>query len=297
MAKCRTCSIIVSYNPEIENLVALTKTLALQDDFVVIVDNNSHNKESILSITKSLDRCHSILLDKNTGIAHAQNIGIEFALAENYTHIVFFDQDSSIDEYYIRDQLQVFAKLKSQHPKLAALGPAFVDKKHGFHYKIVNIDRYGRRTKIDTQHMQKPFAASLIISSGSLVSADALRDIGPMDERFFIDYVDTEWCLRAHAKGYVIFVNPQIQMLHAIGDNSLKLLKWRVPVHSAFRRYYRIRNAFFLLKMPHVPTLLALREIAFNLVHQLVLILFGHNKMGYVRSLWRGLKDGLNGKY
>lgn len=297
MVNSGTCSIIISYNPEIENLALLANALRMQCDFVVIIDNNSHNKNAILDITTSLDRCQCILLDQNTGIAHAQNIGIERALAENYSYIAFFDQDSTIDDDYINKQLQVFSALKGQHVKLAAIGPAFVDKKHGFHYKIVNIDRYGRRTKIDTQQLQQPFAASLIISSGSLVSAEALRAIGPMDERFFIDYVDTEWCLRAHDRGYVIYVNPQVQMLHAIGDNSLKLLRWRVPVHSPFRRYYRIRNAFFLLKMPHVPALLAMREIAFNLVHQLVLILCGQNKMAYVRSLWRGLRDGLNGKY
>lgn len=297
MVNSGTCSIIVSYNPEIENLTLLAHALRMQCDFVVIIDNNSHNKNAILNITTSLDRCQCIFLDQNTGIAHAQNVGIERALAESYSYIAFFDQDSTIDNDYINKQLQVFSAVKGQHVKLAAIGPAFVDKKHGFHYKIVNIDRHGWRTKIDTQHMKQPFAASLIISSGSLVSTEALRAIGPMDERFFIDYVDTEWCLRAHAKGYVIYVNPQVQMLHAIGDNSLKLLKWRVPVHSPFRRYYRIRNAFFLLKMPHVPALLAMREIAFNLVHQLVLILCGQNKMAYVRSLWRGLRDGLNGKY
>lgn len=293
----KICAVIVSFNPEPTNLQKLTEQLIACGVAVCLVDNNSGNKEQIRSVFSVSSGVHPFYLEENTGIAHAQNVGIRFALDHDYAYVVFFDQDSTIDAEFIQQQTAAFEQLRTAHPQLAALGPAFVDKKHGFHYKIVNIDRHGRRTKIDTQHMQQPFAASLIISSGSLVAADALRDIGPMDERFFIDYVDTEWCLRAHAKGYVIFVNPQVQMLHAIGDNSLKMLKWRVPVHSAFRRYYRIRNAFFLLKMPHVPTLLALREIAFNLVHQLVLILFGQNKMGYVRSLWRGLKDGLNGKY
>lgn len=291
------CSIIVSFNPDLSNIICLAEALVEQGSFVVIIDNNSSNKNSLKNKVQTLDRAHLFLLEKNTGIAHAQNIGIEYAEKNNFTQIFFFDQDSTIDSSYLKKQTQTFSCIKAQQPNLAALGPAFVDKQHGFHYKIVNIDRYGRRTKIDTQHLEKPFAASLIISSGSLVAADALRAIGPMDERFFIDYVDTEWCLRAQAKGYSIYVNPQVQMLHSIGDNSLKLLKWRVPVHSAFRRYYRIRNAFYLLKMPHVPTLLAVREIAFNLVHQMVLILFGQNKMGYVSSLWRGLKDGLNGKY
>lgn len=295
--RIKVCCIIVSFNPQIENILHLTLDISEQDSFVLIVDNNSKNHQELESRLPKNANTKLIQLPNNTGIAYAQNVGVEYALFNNYTHIVFFDQDSTIDSDFIRQQVTAFEHIRSAQPQLAALGPAFVDKKHGFHYKIVNIDRYGLRTKIDTQHVEQPFAASLIISSGSLVAADALRAIGPMDERFFIDYVDTEWCLRAHAKGYLIYVNPQVQMLHAIGDNSLKRLRWRVPVHSAFRRYYRIRNAFFLLKMPHVPTLLAVREITFNLVHQLVLILCGQNKLAYVRSLWRGLRDGLNGKY
>jgi len=291
------CAVIVSFNPEPTNLQRLTDQLLACGVSVCLVDNNSGNKEQISSIYPTSAAVKVFFLEENTGIAHAQNVGTQFALDHDYAYVVFFDQDSTIDSAFIQQQVREFEHIRSVQPRLAALGPAFVDKKHGFHYKIVNINRHGRRTKIDTQHLEQPFAASLIISSGSLVAADALRDIGPMDERFFIDYVDTEWCLRAHAKGYVIFVNPQVKMQHAIGDNSLKLFRWRVPVHSAFRRYYRIRNAFFLLKMPHVPTLLAVREITFNLVHQMVLILFGQNKLAYVRSLWRGLKDGLNGKY
>jgi rhamnosyltransferase len=291
------CSIIISFNPNIKNISSLATALVEQNSAVIIVDNHSENRISLIEAIQGKNNIEVISLQDNTGIAHAQNVGIKYALDNNYDYIVFFDQDSTINSDFLSCQFSAFNEIKKTEPLLAAIGPAFVDKKHGFHYKIVNIDRYGRRTKIDTQHMMQPFMASLIISSGSLVSAEALRAIGPMDERFFIDYVDTEWCLRAHDRGYVIYVNPQVQMLHAIGDNSLKLLKWRVPVHSAFRRYYRIRNAFFLLKMRHVPTLLAVREITFNLVHQLVLILFGQNKLAYVRSLWRGLKDGLNGKY
>lgn len=293
----QTCSIIVSFNPNITNITALAKSLARQGSSIIVIDNNSNNKYLLQKEILKIKKTKIIILDKNTGISHAQNIGIENAQTEKYSHVFFFDQDSTIDDEYTKKQMQVFYEIKTKQPNLAALGPALIDKKHGFNYKIINITQYGRRRKVSTQSRNEPFPASLIISSGSLVSVDALREIGPMDERFFIDYVDTEWCLRAHAKGYCIYINPQVKMLHSIGDKSLKLLKWRVPVHSPFRRYYRIRNALFLLEMPHVPTLLALREIIFNLVHQVVIILCEKNKMAYVRSLWRGLRDGLNGKY
>lgn len=39
----------------------------------------------------------------------------------------------------------------------------------------------------------------------SLISLRALDIVGAMEESFFIDQLDTEWCFRAHAAGYNVF--------------------------------------------------------------------------------------------
>ncbi|MBF4438429.1 glycosyltransferase family 2 protein, partial [Vibrio anguillarum] len=88
-----------------------------------------------------------------------------------------------------------------------------------------------------------PIEASCIISSGMAVRKNILDSVGVMDDSLFIDYVDTEWSLRARYLGNLILVDPQLVMGHEIGTDNLKLFKWRVPVHSASRRYYRIRNS------------------------------------------------------
>jgi rhamnosyltransferase len=71
-----------------------------------------------------------------------------------------------------------------------------------------------------------------------------------MRENYFIDYVDTEWCIRAEAMGYKNYVSSKAVMKHAIGDNILKFKYFNVPVHSPFRRYYRVRNAFYGKRKP-----------------------------------------------
>jgi len=42
----------------------------------------------------------------------------------------------------------------------------------------------------------------MLIASGCLIPADVLRDVGLMDDALFIDHVDTDWCMRARARGY-----------------------------------------------------------------------------------------------
>ena len=60
-----------------------------------------------------------------------------------------------------------------------------------------------------------------MISSGSLVSLEALREIGPFREDFFIDMVDTEWSLRGWARGRGSWIAESVPMRHALGKGTL----------------------------------------------------------------------------
>ncbi|MFU8927839.1 glycosyltransferase family 2 protein, partial [Acinetobacter puyangensis] len=177
--------------------------------------------------------------------------------------------------------------------KVGTIGPRFIDERFGFYYKTVNMSKLGFRDKLDVSNITEPVHSSLLISSGSLVAVNTLKKVGIMRENYFIDYVDTEWCIRAEYLGYKNYVSSKAVMEHTIGDNVLQFKYFNVPVHSPFRRYYRVRNAFYMMREPHVPLLLATREILFNFVHQFILILFEAKKIDYINSYFRGIKDGL----
>ena len=46
------------------------------------------------------------------------------------------------------------------------------------------------------------------------VRTDAWRDVGPLDERFFLYGEDIDWCVRAHAAGYALRVVDAGQVVH-----------------------------------------------------------------------------------
>ena len=117
-----------------------------------------------------------------------------------------------------------------------------------------------------------------------------------MNEALFIDYVDTEWCLRCARAGISVTVDPRVRMTHSIGDSMIELPGFRVPVHSPERRYYRVRNAFLLLRYTHVPKLMCLSEICFGFVHQFLLVLRGHRRSEYLKLYFRAVIDGLRGR-
>lgn len=281
-------AVIISYNPNVKNLENLIKSLLAQKVSVILVDNAS--TPFLLNNSLVVEK---ITLSSNSGIAKAQNIGIRAAMLNNAEYIIFFDQDSSIENNFIKNIHDDYLFLKNKGINVGAIGPRFIDERFNFYYKALDMQKNGLRKKIDVSNIKEPIHAAVLISSGSFVEVEALNKIGLMRENYFIDYVDTEWCIRAESLGFENYISSKAVMKHAIGDDVLQFKYFNVPVHSPFRRYYRVRNAYYLFREPHVPILLTFREIFFNFIHQTILVLYKNKKKDYIKSYLSGLKDGL----
>lgn len=285
-------AVVVTYNPSILKLKEFISSLHNVNDLsVVIVDNGSKNDDEILALQDS--KTFVLLQNENKGIAFAQNIGIIFSESKAAEYIVFFDQDSTIDNNFIDNLISDYYKILNDNEKVAAIGPRFLDEKSGFYFPALKLNNIGLIDKIDIENIKEPIEVSVLISSGTLVSLKVLNDIGLMKEEFFIDFVDTEWCFRAIAKGYKLFISQRAVMKHSIGDDTIQLLNFKIPVHSGFRRYFRIRNLFFMWKMPYIPKILTFKLMVSNFFHQILLMLLKNNKKDYVKYYFKAVKDGL----
>ncbi|VXB83642.1 dTDP-rhamnosyl transferase RfbF [Pseudomonas sp. 8AS] len=278
-------AVLVTYNPIFPKLIALLQSLRAADVVCCVVDNSAGIDFSAVS-----GLCHLVLLGDNKGIATAQNIGIETCLAQGAERIVFFDQDSVISERLIAELVDAF-----KDPEVKISAPVFFNESQGFEYPLVDVRACGTVRKRSVNSFSEAIDVSTVISSGTMVDASVFSIVGCMDERLFIDYVDTEWCLRCMREGISIRVNPRASMLHSIGDQSLRFRFFVVPVHSPLRRYYRIRNSLLLLRLRHVPLLYSLREIALNHFHQLVILLFLRDRYQYLRYCALAIRDGIKG--
>jgi rhamnosyltransferase len=288
--KLNLAAVIVTYNPQMPHLEALLQQLLTQVGCVVVVDNASNAEVQSALTQLQLDRLTVQCLDENSGIATGQNTGLQLAFEEGCDAVVFFDQDSTITDNFIP---ALSTGLIDPHVSIAA--PVFYDEQQGFGYPLVDILPSGRRKKYRPEELKGPIDVSVAISSGMLVRRSVFEQVGLLDERLFIDYVDTEWCLRCAAQGIAIRVIPAASMTHSIGDKSLSFAGFRVPVHSPVRRYYRIRNAFHLMRMEHVPWLMTVREVLFGLVHQIIMVAFEPDRKDYVFYYFKAVRDGVAG--
>lgn len=252
-------AVIVSFHPG-QGLEALLHALSPQVATMVVVDNGSRPDE-----LAGLDRCqltmsdlHVLALPDNRGLAYAQNQGIRLLIEQGCSHVLLLDQDSLPEGSMVEKLQQAFSQLQAKGHNVAAVGPEPIDDGNARPFFFV---RYGlwRNQRIFCPVDAKGccLAVDFLIASGCLIAVSALRDIGLMNEAFFIDQVDTEWCLRARFLQTQLFVACDAKMQHRLGDSTIHIglfgLDKHVPKHSPLRNYYMFRNTVWMFFQKTTP--------------------------------------------
>ena len=184
---------------------------------------------------------------ENLGIASAQNIGIEKALADHMTDLLFFDQDSMPPQELGQHLIHAREQLERNGLRVGAIGPLILDEKSNEPSPIIQSGKFWVYGYQPQMGLADPIPAEYIISSGSLIAATTIKSVGPMLSKLFIDWVDVEWGQRAQKRGDQNFVLPTVVMRHSIGDDFVRLGKKVINLHSDLRNFYIMRNAAYLV--------------------------------------------------
>ena len=101
-----------------------------------------------------------------------------------------------------------------------------------------------------------------VITSGSIISSDCIKKVGLFNERYFIEFVDIEYCSRVKNKGFRISVFCKPQLIAQFGNTTNVNIFGRTVFldnHEPWRHYYRSRNFMYLFTSKYV------RKNRFNL--------------------------------
>jgi rhamnosyltransferase len=278
--------VVVFYKPE---EVHIKNVMSLAADYdVVVVDNtpspsNYHFENNITLIT----------LNDNVGIAKALNIGVEYVKENSYQYCLLLDQDSEPKDELI-DGLVSFYEQQNDNTDIAVVAPCYHDKALGLDAAFIqNKFKMGRTAAIG----EVAIDASYVISSGTVLNLAVYDNIGPMNEDLFIDFVDIEWCLRAHNKGYKVLGLPWLTMEHEIGDKPVKFLGKEYVNHSPIRHYYYFRNIFMLLRMSHIPSQWKVSELLKVFPRFIVYATSTNNQFEHIKHMTKGIYHGLLGRF
>ena len=296
MKSTQVIAVIVVFQPELEALYQLVLATAEQVEGIVIVNNSP--KVSLNDLLQAADTpIHLITLEENMGIAYAQNIGIEWAISQNAQYVLLLDQDSTP----LPGMVQTLAKSFDCNSMVIAAGPQYQDFRTGVKSRFM-VERFGLPYRLlpkNSDRNKKSLAVKFLISSGCLINLDKLLKIGGMRSNYFIDHVDTEWCLRAINSGYVLLGCPNALMQHTLGDQAKKV--WfiytrNISQHSPLRDYYMFRNTLLMLRDTKAKfawrTFLVLRLFQFLIYFSL----FSAAPLQRLKMMLLGIKHGLQNK-
>lgn len=304
MHQPRILAVVVTFFPNPEFLLPLLARLGEQCTEVLVVDNTPSERDAVFQQiregTDDADFPRIIRLGKNIGIAAALNIGLKVALAEGFDYALLSDQDSLPDSDMVSGLLRAGEELSAQGHRVALVGPVVRDliteQEYTFQTRIPGRFFYGHALPTSGN---PNVSAYTLITSGSLLPMQALRDVGLMNEALFIDYVDTEWCLRAISRGYDIYGTGHAILNHRMGDDYFPVwyFGWRkMSKYSPLRLYYRFRNFVYLLKLPYIPSGWKLRASWYWLGNLYAYTIFSNPRLHIIRAIFHGIRDGLTGR-
>jgi len=290
--KTKLVGVMVTFSPS-ETQTNRICNIASELDFVFVVDNTEGKTTTFFSNTDCFPDNVRVLLNGNVGgIAGALNSGVREAIRDFGECFIFLlDQDSCLPSSFFERQY-VFAVENNR----MVVVPKYFD---------INSRTFGNYTKLSKwkieniygEHTVRPFEVTFAITSGTLIFSSLFEKVGFFREDYFIDHVDSEFCIRLHESGHLILVNPDVVFEHAIGNRKLRKLfgvNFKPNFHSPVRRYYAVRNGILMIRQhfrffPSILWLIILR-IGYEYMG---IILFERTRWAKLKALYWGFIDGI----
>ena len=288
-------AIVVTYQPHLVELARLLDAIRHQVQRTIVVDNGSTIDVNGFLNDRNDPGIHCLRLDNNHGVAAAQNVGIAWALEQGASFVILFDQDSIPEPGMVALLHRTYQRKIDEGFQVAAVGPRFVDDRNCARASFSRLSGLRMLTEDCTTH-KDAFLADFVISSGSLISLEAVKHIGCMNEGLFIDQIDIEWGLRAKSLGYQSFGVHDAVMSHSLGEPPLSILGRKLLNHSPIRHYYIVRNAIWLISRNYTPLGWRLYFVRMILVRYLLYPLFVTPRLAYLSLMTKGLWHGLRGR-
>jgi GT2 family glycosyltransferase len=146
-----------------------------------------------------------IHMPHNRGYAGGMNAGLRLQLERGAEKVLLLTQDVRLRP----GAVEALLRAAERDPSFGALGPVLLDQRTGkpFSYGVKPLPGGGlahRRTPPPARDAIAPSAS--IDGAVMLLRADALRAVGPLEERFFMYFEEADLCLRIARAGWGVGV-------------------------------------------------------------------------------------------
>lgn len=226
------------------------------DNYILYIIDNCSKDDTLKQLEPYLSDPRIVLIknQENVGVAAGNNQGIIRALEASCDSIILINNDTEFEPHLVNTLVQTMQDLKcdlivpkilyhDEPQRIWFAGGRFLPWKayQNVHEGEGEIDKgqYDQVRKID----YSPTCCMLI-------TRKAFATIGLMDEKYFVYYDDTDFCLRALRAGLTMYICPSACLTHKVGSLTGGIV-------SDFAIQYGTRNLVYYVRknigMPQTP--------------------------------------------
>ena len=178
---------------------------------------------------------------ENGGWTGGNNLGVQRALAEGYDRIFLLNNDAKVEPDTLVRLLEAASNEEGLPP---VLGPVHRRDDAPDRYDFIGANIHAEtgmpvyRSGTDADLSTLPLLCDVAFVSGAglLLTRRHVEEVGQFDDKFYLNYDETDWCYRARRAGFPVQVVSHASIIHAFSSSIGG--QW-----SPLNVYFMTRNA------------------------------------------------------
>jgi GT2 family glycosyltransferase len=231
--------VIVNWNRAQDTVAAYQSLIpSTFEDWRLYVVDNASSDDSAAVLDRDLGAKATLILnDSNAGFSGGCNLGVARALADGATHIFLLNNDATVLPCTL-ERLIGESLAEGDRAVLGCAVKHFGTDTYQF-FGSHTASKFGTPLWFEDDELEK--LASRVIESDFVLGAALFapariwREIGDLDDRFYLNYEEADWCYRAREAGFACYVVPAAVVLHRVGASI-------GPTNGPMQAYFLSRN-------------------------------------------------------
>ena len=202
---------------------------------VLLVDNGSDSGDGN-TLSGEFPDIELLVLDSNRGFSGGCNAGIEHSISNGADFVWLLNNDATVEP----DTLSHLVEAAVGDTRSGAICASVVerDEKGNVVRKLGKgeIDFLNAKAHLRSPDTNEVAVCDWISGSNMLLRSEALREVGLLNDDYFLYFEDVEICIRLRHKGWHCLLVPFATIYHVDGASTAgQFLNWRYYYHARNR--------------------------------------------------------------
>lgn len=227
------------------------RTITYKNFEAVLVDNGSDDGSGE-KLKAEYPEVTLLTNSTNLGFTGGNNRGIQYALDKAHDYIMLLNNDAIATADFLGNlvtTLESDSTISAIQPKIMYDYDRTVIWNAGGRFQaFFSLMKTIGEAEKDTGQCDQPGPTQWITGCCFMIRASVVRQIGLLDDKFFIYYEDADWSLKLRKSGRKMWYEPRAKIFHIAGMSDVNRDKHGEGNVSPFSIYQGVRNHLFIVR-------------------------------------------------